>query len=283
MSEIMRPIPFADLIHRIRTEYERQGSVFGIRQGKFFNYKKTDKDKTGKTTSGRISLFGKNLASPIGPAAGPHTQLAQNILISYLGGSRFIELKTVQTMDGEEMRKAIARPCINAADEGYNVEWSTELTVGEAFEEYVKAWFLCHLFAKEFGLSEFQESGLSESGDFMFNMSAGYSLEGIQSKKIDDYIEGMKNAGNTEAWERCYGYLKNHLDSFERFNRKDLEALSPAVSPGITLSTLHGCPREEIEKIAAYLIEEKDLHTFIKCNPTLLGYKTARRILDEAG
>jgi putative selenate reductase len=184
-----------------------------------------------------------------------------------------VELKTVQTMDGADLRKAVPRPCINAADEGYNVEWSTELTVGEAFEEYVKAWFLCHVFGKEFDLP----------GDLMFNMSVGYSLEGIQSPKIDAYIEGMKNAGDTEAWRNCRRYLADHLDSFERFGPEDLEALSPVVSPGITLSTLHGCPREEIEKIAAYLIREKDLHTFIKCNPTLLGYETARRILDGMG
>ncbi|MDR1100432.1 MAG: putative selenate reductase subunit YgfK, partial [Treponema sp.] len=265
MSEIMRPIPFADLVNWVRGEYTRRGSVFGIRKEKFYVNK----------TGGGFSLFGKKLASPIGPAAGPHTQLAQNILSAYLAGSRFIELKTVQIMDGEELRKAVPRPCISAVDEGYNVEWSTELTVEEAFGEYVKAWFLCHIFAKEFGLAD--------CGDVMFNMSVGYSLEGIQSKKIDSYIEGMKNAADTAVWKSCYQYTAEHITSFERFGQKDLEALSPAVSPGITLSTLHGCPREEIEKIAAYLIGEKGLHTFIKCNPTLLGYETARNILDGMG
>jgi putative selenate reductase len=196
-------------------------------------------------------------------------------LVAYLAGSRFIELKTVQTMDGEELRKAVARPCINVQDEGYNVEWSTELTVPEAFEEYVKAWFLCHVFAKEFEIAA--------SGDFIFNMSVGYSLEGIKSKKIDTYIEGMKDASGAAAWKSCHQYLKDSIASFERFTLKDLEAISPVISSGITLSTLHGCPREEIEKIAAYLVSEKGLHTYIKCNPTLLGYEIARRLLDEMG
>jgi putative selenate reductase len=194
---------------------------------------------------------------------------------AYLAGSRFIELKTVQVMDGEEMRKAVARPCINVTDEGYNVEWSTELTVTEALEEYVKAWFLCHVFGKEFGLSG--------SGSLIFNMSAGYSLEGITSKKIDGFIEGMKNASSTGIWKNCYQYLADHIDTFEHFTKKDLDAISTAVSPGITLSTLHGCPREEIEKIASYMIAEKGLHTYIKCNPTLLGFEAARKILDDMG
>jgi putative selenate reductase len=202
--------------------------------------------------------------------------MAQNILAAYLAGGRFFELKTVQTMDGEELRKCVARPCINAADEGYNVEWSTELTVEQAFEEYVKAWFLLHLFGREFGL---REGG--EAADFIFNQSVGYSLEGIRSAKIDGYIQGMRDAGSTAVWKHCRDYLAANLGLFRRFDRADLEAVSPAIAPGITLSTLHGCPREEIEKIADYLLREKKLHTYIKCNPTLLGYHTARRILDS--
>ena len=45
------------------------------------------------------SQYGTKLASPIGVAAGPQTQLTQNIVASYLAGARFIELKTVQILD----------------------------------------------------------------------------------------------------------------------------------------------------------------------------------------
>jgi putative selenate reductase len=266
----MRPIPFPDLLDRIRREYHQHGSVFGIREEKFYR-------PAGER--GNITLFGSSISSPIGPAAGPNSQLAQNILAAYLAGSRFMELKTVQIMDGGELRKAVPRPCINALDEGYNVEWSTELTVAEAQEEYIKAWFLCHVAAKEFGLAETTPFG----GDCIFNMSVGYSLEGIKSPKIDGYIEGMKDARNTPVWESCFRYLRDRLGGFEGFTRQDLEAIPPAISVSVTLSTLHGCPREEIEKIAAYLIAEKNLHTYIKCNPTLLGYDAARAILDTAG
>jgi putative selenate reductase len=271
MSEIMRPVPFSQLIDWVRGEYHNHGSVFGIRKEKFFR----PGENRDAGASGTVELFGVRISSPLGPAAGPNSQLAQNILAAYLAGARFMELKTVQTMDGAELRKAVARPCINTADEGYNVEWSTELTVPEAREEYIKAWFLCHVFGKELGIAD--PLGL------IFNMSVGYSLDGIKSEKIDSYIEGMKNAVNTETWKNCYDYLAAHIGSFERFTRQDLDGISPAVSSSITLSTLHGCPREEIEKIAAYLISEKKLHTYVKCNPTLLGYETARALLDSMG
>ena len=66
--------------------------------------------------------------------------------------------------------------------------------------------------------------------------------------------------------------------------RKDfIASISPRVSRSVTVSTLHGCPPQEIERIASYLLTEKGLHTFVKCNPTILGYKTARTILDSMG
>jgi putative selenate reductase len=265
MSEVMRPIAFPDMVRWIQAEVKKSGSVFGIRKEKFY------KNKSGR----KIELLGTKLPSPLGPAAGPHCQLAENIVAAYLAGSRFIELKTVQIMDGEELSRCVARPCINAQDECYNVEWSTELTVPQAFEEYVKAYFLIHAFSKEFGLAETQ--------DFIFNMSVGYSLDGIKSPKIDAYIEGMKNAKTTAIWKTCYSYLAENIASFERFTQKDLDAIPGMISNSITESTLHGCPREEIERIAHYLLTEKGLNTYIKCNPTILGYESARQILDSMG
>ena len=51
---------------------------------------------SGKT----LPIFGETIETPFGPAAGPNTQLAQNIVAGYFGGARFFELKTVQKMDG---------------------------------------------------------------------------------------------------------------------------------------------------------------------------------------
>ena len=63
---------------------------------------------------------------PFGPAAGPNSQLAQNIIAAYVAGARFFEVKTVQKMDGADLAACVPRPCILANDEGYNQEWSTE-------------------------------------------------------------------------------------------------------------------------------------------------------------
>ncbi len=263
MSEIMTPMPFSQLIGWMLDEYRNQDSVFGVHKNKFY--------KPGKS----VNILGQELGSPLGPAAGPNTQLAQNLVASYVAGLRFFELKTVQTMDGEDLRKCIPRPCINAQDEGYNCEWSTELTVRQAYEEYVKGWIALHVAMKEFGLSEHV--------DFLFNMSVGYDFEGITSEKIDSYINDMADAQNTDIWARCKAWLKNNLKRFENVTAEDIDNISPHVSSSITLSTLHGCPPQEIEKIAHYFLTVKKMDTYIKVNPTLLGYDFVRGILDQLG
>ena len=190
-----------------------------------------------------------------------------------MAGSRFFELKTVQKLDGEDL--PVAKPCIKADDECYNCEWSTELYVPQAFDEYVKAWFACKVLAKEYGLGAMD--------GFQFNMSVGYDLDGIKTEKIDKFIEGMKDASAAPVFNECRQWLLDHLDRFEKVTKEDVESISPEVCNCITLSTLHGCPPQEIERIARYLIEEKKVHTFIKCNPTLLGYEYARKLMDDMG
>ncbi len=263
MSEIMTPMPFSQLIKWMLNEYRTHGSVFGVYKNKFY--------KSGQS----VHVLGKELGSPLGPAAGPNTQLAQNLVASYVAGFRFFELKTVQTMDGEELRKCIPRPCINAQDEGYNCEWSTELTVQQAYEEYVKGWIALHVAMKEYGLSD--------KADFLFNMSVGYDFDGITSEKIDTYINNMADAQHTQIWVQCKAWLKDNINMFSNVTAEDIDNISPNVSSSITLSTLHGCPPQEIEKIAYYFLTVKKMDTYIKVNPTLLGYDFVRDILDKLG
>ncbi|TGE34558.1 putative selenate reductase subunit YgfK [Desulfosporosinus sp. Sb-LF] len=261
MSDKMELIPFKKLIHWVISEYKQNKTIYGIPETKF--YRKAD-DK-------HIQLFGEVLDTPVGPAAGPHSQLAQNIIASYLSGSRFFELKSVQIMDELE----IPKPCILAEDECYNTEWSTELPIMGAFDEYVKAWFVLHVLQKEL----FKQSDRR----FMFNMSVGYDLKGIQSPKVDQFVEGLKDASKTDIFKECQAALLEELGNFETVDREFVEGISPNICSSITLSTMHGCPPAEIEAIIKYLLSEKKLHTFVKMNPTLLGYQYVRDTFDKMG
>lgn len=263
MSEIMRPMSIDHLMHWIMSEYEQKKSIFGI--------EKIVKHENGQA----LPIYEEKIESPFGPAAGPNSQLAQNIVAAYVAGSRFFELKTVQVMDGADLAACINRPCIIAGDECYNCEWSTELYVPQAFAEYVKAWVACKLIAKEYNLGD--------PDAFVFNMSVGYDLEGIKSPKVDKYINDMIEAKDTEVFKECINWALEHVNEFKNVDEEYIRNISSNVSNSITESTLHGCPPAEIERIATYLITEKHLNTFIKCNPTLLGYEYARKRLDGLG
>ena len=91
MSEVMTCMPFEQLMNWVLEEKKTKGTVFGQHRA---YVAETDR---------KLNIFERNLETPIGPAAGPHTQLTQNIVASYYAGARFFELKqfrrwTVQSL-----------------------------------------------------------------------------------------------------------------------------------------------------------------------------------------
>ena len=75
MSEKMTCMSFGQLMDWVLTEHKEKGTVFGVHRAYQAD---TAKD---------MEIFGRNLETPIGPAAGPNTQLAQNIVASYYAGA----------------------------------------------------------------------------------------------------------------------------------------------------------------------------------------------------
>lgn len=256
MSDAMKVQPFAVLLRQLLQEYKGCRSIFGIDRSLF--YRPTDSSPYATD-----DLFGEYLATPIGPAAGPHTQLAQNIVCAWLSGGRFIELKTVQIMDELE----IPRPCIDMEDEGYNVEWSQELKLDQSAREYVNAWVLIHLLRRLLGFEDATRFGT------IFNMSVGYNLEGIQSEPMLRFMDRLADASEEIAAIRTT--LNQKFPDYG-----DIE-IPTRITNSVTLSTMHGCPPDEIEKIACYLLEDRGLHTTVKLNPTLLGREAVLRILHD--
>ena len=264
MSDLMRLIPYRQLLEWTLKEYREKGSVFGV-------------SKIVKRSDRKYPIFKGQIETVFGPAAGPNTQLAQNLIASYCAGASWFELKTVQKMDGRELAACVPKPCIASGDECYNCEWSTELEVGQAYEEYVKAWFIIHILAVELGLGD--------PGAVVFNMSVGYDLDGIKTPKMQKFLDEMIQAKDTELFKDCVQASLDAVESglLKNVTKEDILAIPSQISDSVTESTLHGCPPKEIEAIASYLLTEKHLNTYVKCNPTLLGYEFARTTLDSLG
>jgi putative selenate reductase len=254
MSDLFQPITAEQLFAWLFSELDASDSAFGIPRQHFFCPREDDRFRT--------SAFGHLLETPFGPAAGPHSQMAQNIVAAWLCGARYIELKTVQTLDVLN----VSKPCIDMQDEGYNVEWSQELKVHQSFDEYLRAWVLIHALHHKLGFP-------GDSPGMVFNLSVGYNLEGIRQANMQWFLNQMQD---------CSEYKTALIDQVARFYPEVRHLNIPnCLSDNVTLSTMHGCPPEEIESISIYLLRDRHLHTLVKCNPTLLGPERVRTLLNE--
>ena len=257
--------PFIDLIDRMRLEYQTRSSIFDLPAKKWFTPKPDSPDLS-------VTFHGRPAGNPVGPAAGPQTQMAQNLVLAYLAGSRIFELKTVQIND----RLEIPRPCIDATNVGYNVEWSQELRLSESLDQYVQGAMLLHMlrhspetFGRPFGETPMN----GEAGAYLFDMSVGYDLKGIQSDTVRRFLDGMLDA------TADIDVLKSQLpDRLKHLRNLDYPT---RLSDSITLSTFHGCPADEIERICAFLLTEIGVDVIVKMNPPMLGKERLEYLLHD--
>jgi len=257
MAELV-PMRLGLLLKRIFWEYEHEDKIFDLPKSRFF------RGDTALDTS--ISFHGYRASTPVGPAAGPHDQMVQNIVLAWLAGARVIELKTVEIMD--ELK--IPRPCIDVHNVGYNVEWSQELKLEQSLREYVGAAMAIEILKASNLLGDEFPASKRET---ILDMSVGYNLEGISSPRVRQWIESMKDA--RAVIDELRGCLTGPWARYRNLN------FPTNISDTITLSTFHGCPADEIERICQFLLTEMDVHVCIKMNPTLLGRPTVEHFLHD--
>ena len=253
----LAPWPLEVLLGRIALECDRDRRVFDLPLTKIWR-STADVDLS-------TEVMGHPVATPLGPAAGPHTQLAQNIVLSWLTGGRTFELKTVQILDALD----IPRPCIDMATAGTNVEWSQELCLEESLEEYAKAWLMLGMLREWDPL----RSRLGDPGAHLFELSVGYNLEGLRSDRMAGFLDAVSDARS------ILDELRSRVpDPFSSLAEVELPS---RLAHSATLSTFHGCPPDEIESIVQHLMVRHGLDVTVKLNPTLLGAERVGEILHD--
>lgn len=254
----LTPYPLQVLMGRIFREWESRHRIFDLPTARFFD--------AGDGPDLTTDFMGRTAATPLGPAAGPHTQMAQNIVLAWLGGARIMELKTVQILDDLD----IGRPCIDMETVGYNIEWSQELAIEQSLEEYVKGWMMIEILRR---WQELTPHLGDDPGPHVFDISVGYDLAGISRPRMAAFIDGLLDAGPTI--ERLRSQIP---EPFGRWRDHDFPT---RVADSVTLSTFHGCPPDEIEAISKHLMTRHGLDVVVKLNPTLLGYERVDRVIHD--
>jgi putative selenate reductase len=255
------PADFGLLVQRAFVELERQRHIFDLPERKFH------RPRPGLDLS--VRFHGQPASNPLGPAAGPQSQMVQNLVLAWLAGARIFELKTIQIND----RLQIPRPCIDATNIGYNVEWSQELRLEQSLREYVGAHMLIEMLRASGLLDGPYEDDAFAHAESIFDLSVGYDLKGIRHPRVVDFVRSCRNAGPV-------------IDSLragvpERYRALANLPFRTDLVHSATLSTFHGCPADEIEGIVDFLLRELGLHVTIKLNPTLLGVERCEDLLHD--
>ena len=254
----LTPLPMEVLLNRIGHEWDTRKRIFDLPTARFFNV------SDGPDIS--MEFMGRPVATVVGPAAGPHSQMAQNIVLAWLGGARLMELKTVQILDELE----IGRPCIDMETIGYNIEWSQELKIPQSLEEYAKAWMILEVMR---GWDELTPFVGPAPGPHVFDLSVGYDLAGISSPEVAAFIDSMRDG--THIVDQLRPQIPDRFAAWRDFD------YDPHMSDTATLSTFHGCPPNEIESITKHLMTRHGLDVIVKLNPTLLGFENVRTIVND--
>lgn len=259
MAELV-PVPFRDLVTRLYLEPVVQETLFDLPRRGWFS-------ASGISADQRVTFHGAPAGNPSGPAAGPHTQMAQNLVLSYVAGARIMELKTIQVLD----RLEIGRPCIDMRNIGFNIEWSQELLVEDSIHEYVAGMMLIEMMRHAHPTFAGQFDG--PTGEYVLDLSVGYDLKGIKTDKVRGFLHAMRDASK---WiEKLRAQIPAQ---FKAARELDYPAL---ISRCLTLSTFHGCPASEIEAICEHLIDEHDLDIIVKMNPPMLGPERLEHLLHD--
>jgi putative selenate reductase len=151
------------------------------------------------------------------------------------------------------------------------------LLVEQSLREYVAGMMLIEMLRRG-GAAEPAHAGYGATmqgpaGEVVYDLSVGYDLAGIKSDKVQGFLDGMRDA--SAQIEILRGEIPAEFKAAREL------AYNPRISSSLTLSTFHGCPAGEIERICEFLIAERGLDVVVKMNPPMLGRERLEHLLHD--
>ena len=215
----------------------------------------------GSTLS--VVFHGRGRATPVGPAAGPQRQLAQNIVLAWLGG-----LPDHRAEDDPGARTSWRSRAPASTPPTWATTSSGRRSCGsrESLREYVKGSMLMRHPARA-------RPGLGVAA-----AAARHDLRHERRLRPGRHPHQAACATGFAAMKDASALVDRAARARSPTTRA---ATATSTSPRgsldrITLSTFHGCPPDEIERIIDHLLTELDVDVIVKLNPTLLGPRGGR-------
>ena len=155
MSDRFHPLSMEQLTDWAFTELEQRGSLFGVPRTAFFVPRPDHRFRRRE--------YGLDLETPFGVAAGPHTQMAQNIVAAWL-----VRGPGDRAQDDPDPRRARGQQALHRR-RGRGLQRrmvAGAASIHESFDEYLRAWVLVHALHRLLGFP-------GERPGVLFDMSVG--------------------------------------------------------------------------------------------------------------
>ena len=185
--------PFADMIQRMRLEFQNQQAIFDLPARKWY-IPPTGPDAPGfvgpVSRSRRWKCLGASLGSAVANGSKP--------------GALVVRRRANHgAQDGSGERRAQDLAAVHRGRErGLQHRMVARARVADSLDQYVQGAMLIHMlrnapqvFGKPFG----NVSLAGACGEPIYDMSIGYDLAGIQSPKVVNFIRGMIDASASVA------------------------------------------------------------------------------------
>jgi len=258
---ILVPVDFALLAQRAFFEFERRRSIFDLGEGQFH------RGRAGYDLA--TERHGRRVANPAGIAAGPHTQLAANIVLGWLAGARTFELKTVQVPEGAHA----PRPSIDLGDPCLHAATAHELRLEPALAEFVAAAMLIDMLRASTVLDGPQGDDTFARGDYVFDVSLGADPRSLRSPRVVAFVRSMQDArGVVET-------LRERIpDRLAPLRGLEFRA---ALLAGATLVPADGAGADDLRAACEFALVDLGVDVTLKLRPTVLGLERCESLLHD--
>jgi len=258
MAELY-PIPFRTLARRAYLEWHRDRQIYDMPETDF--YWPDLRIDTG------VDFHEHRVSSPLGISSGPHTQMAQGMILGWLGGARIFALKTVRSAAVDMTRQ----PGIYF-DRGslFLQEQPQELPLDLYLQECVKASMIMDLFRH----ARFLGDKIPPSRyDTVFDLTIECMPSSLQDAQLVKFVRTLRDAH--ELVEQFRRELPRELSGY-----KDM-LFRTRIADSATLNIPPFCPIDETIKMARFLMQELELNISLKLDPMLLGKSELESILAD--
>src|SRR5262249_36598599 len=174
-------LDFAACTERAFLEWERRRTIFDLPAAAFYR----PRAGIGLATT----AYGQRAANPLGPASGPHTQLAPSIVRAWLSGARVFELKTVHPVE----RTSTPQRSIDVGSLALHIESAHELPIDVALAQFVGGSMLIEMLEESGVLEPSPGERTIGAGDLVFDLSASADRHSLENSRFVGFVRGCQD------------------------------------------------------------------------------------------